>query len=167
MVRLAHQRHHRRSGTIHDGLCRFCRRRFRLQQLHHALCLGRQRQFGARLGRLCRDDLPYLEFTTPRVPWSQRSTARHREYLQSLPVSTPVPLRRETAGGRVRLGGVFLAASDLMRARIEFKRALELEPRSAEARRGLKRIESYYRDAAPVPDEGQPVLFKDGRSRDR
>jgi spermidine synthase len=93
---------------------------------------------------LCRDDFPYLEFTAPRVPWDQLITARHREWLQALPVSAPVPLSRETARSRVRLGRVFLAGAHLARAKLEFARALALDPGSAEAKRGLKRVEAYY-----------------------
>jgi len=93
---------------------------------------------------LCRDDFPFLEFTTPRVGWSALTTINRRLFLRELAVSDPLPLVRESAADRVRLGKAFLAAADLARARLEFSRALVLNPGSGEARRGLANIREYY-----------------------
>jgi len=96
---------------------------------------------------LCRDDFPYLEFTTPLVPWNPETTARRRDFLRSLPARAPVPLARETAAGRVKLGRIFLDTFHIHRARVEYARALFLDPGSGEARRKLKEMEEYSRPA--------------------
>jgi len=82
----------------------------------------------AKGARLCTDADPYLEFTTPRRPFSRRDQNRlGREVALFAPLD-PVPLARESASARLRMARLALGHGFLARARAECRRGLELAP---------------------------------------
>jgi spermidine synthase len=85
----------------------------------------------------CTDDFPFLEFTAPRTRWSKSDSLDVRLAMQAWGPLEPMPLSRETASLRVKLGDLFRARHSIERSRAEYRRALELEPGSRTARRGL------------------------------
>jgi len=86
---------------------------------------------------VCTDDFPFLEFTAPRTRWSKTEPLDVRLAMQAFGPLDPVPLSRETAALRVRLGDLFRARHSVERSKAEYRRALELDPGSRTARRGL------------------------------
>ncbi len=107
-------------------------------------------ELGAYAGeaKICTDDYPYLEFTSARVPWGNDISAANRASMLNFEVKDPLPLKGETAGLRVKLGEAFLSRGRLARARIEFSRALALDPGVPGAASGLERLADYREDAA-------------------
>ena len=93
-------------------------------------------------GRICEDDNPYPEFSTPFMKKSRVQTMRNVWKLGSCYPLDPMPLVRETAGIRTRLGDVFLGAGRFNRAGAEYARALEREPGSATAAYGAAYCDS-------------------------
>lgn len=87
--------------------------------------------------RICTDDFPYLEFTVPFTPHGGQATRRHRATLQAFPVRHPVPLAKETTERRLQLAEMFFSRNELSRARLEYQRALILDPASPRARQRL------------------------------
>jgi spermidine synthase len=87
-------------------------------------------------GRICEDDNPYPEFSTPFMKKSHVQTMRNVWKLGSCYPLDPMPLVRETTGIRIRLGDVFLGAGRFNRAGAEYVRALGRDPGSATAAYG-------------------------------
>jgi spermidine synthase len=90
--------------------------------------------------RICTDDFPYLEFTTPRNVYFRSSEAKLRTTMQLFQPLEPVPLRNERLRDRVMLGDYALASGNLGRALAEYTRARELAPANREIARKLAYI---------------------------
>ncbi|MEK7476090.1 MAG: fused MFS/spermidine synthase [Candidatus Coatesbacteria bacterium] len=96
--------------------------------------------------RICTDDMPYFEFTSPRVRYSPAMVAEMRIRMQfqggplDKPPLEPIPLVKETAALRVRLGDFTLERGSLARAAAEYRRAVQLDPAQPRARRQLAQI---------------------------
>jgi len=80
--------------------------------------------------RICTDDFPYLEFTTPRIPYVRSNEMELRSIMQSFQPLQPLPLLHERAPDRQMLGDYALGSGNIARAFAEYQRALELFPRS-------------------------------------
>jgi hypothetical protein len=89
---------------------------------------------------VCTDDRPYLEFTTPRVRYSPDDVQDLRRKMQLYGPLAPMPLARESAAVRIRLGDQFFARQSLIRAKTEYQRAAVLDPGSAAARRKVAQV---------------------------
>jgi spermidine synthase len=85
----------------------------------------------------CTDDYPWPEFRSPLIRLSTDATQAVLRELRSAGPLEPVPLARETAVFRERLGGLYLAGGSLSRARTEFDRAVALGIRTTAALYGL------------------------------
>lgn len=97
----------------------------------------------------CTDDRPYLEFTTPRMWHAGVSEARSQlARMQGFGPLAPAPLAAESAELRQDLGDLFVRQESLQRAEAEYRRALELDPRAARAKRGLEDLAT--RAASPA-----------------
>ncbi|MEK7765150.1 MAG: fused MFS/spermidine synthase [bacterium] len=81
--------------------------------------------------RVCTDDRPYLEFTTPRVEHSGDRTMALATGMGLFGPVAPAPLIKEDVRRRIRLGELALGWGHLARARAEFTRALALAPSRA------------------------------------
>jgi spermidine synthase len=97
---------------------------------------------------LVTDDNPYLEFSTPRVRYTQTEVMRMRVKLQLWGPVEPLPLARESADRRLLLGDMFFAKGSLARAASEYGRALKLNPGSSAARARLRNLSEIERAAA-------------------
>ncbi len=111
-------------------------------------------------GRICTDDDPYLEFTTPRQIYAPEIVATMRLKMQSFSPIDPVPLIGETAAQRIFLGDIFYSSGNVNRARCEYARALALEPSSRKAKEKMLRLESLL--SSPVRN---PALTATERPR--
>lgn len=89
-------------------------------------------------GRVCTDDDPWLERASARVRWRPDSGLAEYAGMVMSGDLHPLPLVRESAGSRERLGRIFLERRSVARAAAEFRRALALAPGSAGARAGLR-----------------------------
>ena len=105
--------------------------------------------------RLCTDDFPYFEFTSPRVRYSPQMVAEMRVQMQFRGPLEPIPLAKETSALRVKLADMSLDRGSLARAAAEYRRAVALDPGQARARRQLASIESSMRVPAAVPATGE------------
>ena len=85
----------------------------------------------------CDDDYPWPEFRSPLIRLSNESTQAVLKDLRSAAPLEPVPLARETAGSRERLGHLYVSAGNISRARTEFARAVALGCRTPSALYGL------------------------------
>lgn len=101
-------------------------------------------------GRICTDDFPYLEFTSPRVRYVASKVQAMRTGMQIYGPVDPVPLARETAAVRVKLGDMFLARGSIARAKAEYSQAVRLDPRPAGARKKLARMEEIERTSYTI-----------------
>jgi len=104
-------------------------------------------------GRICTDDLPYLEFSTPRIRYSPALVAEMRIKMQfeggpldEHPLA-PIPLAKETAALRVKLADYALERGSMARAAAEYRRALELDPGQPRARSKLAEIKASMAQA--------------------
>jgi len=85
----------------------------------------------SRGARICTDDNPYFEFTTPRVRYVRAALSDLCIRMQLYGPLEPVPLVRESPRVRAELGEMFLERGNLVRAMTEYRRAAYLDPSSA------------------------------------
>lgn len=112
-------------------------------------------------GPLCTDDAPNLEFSTARLRYSEREVKGLRREMQSFGPLDPVPLAHETADQRLRMAVLFLKEGSMARARAEYRRALDLDPQSREARRGLAETDT---PPPAAPAQVNPAAIPPGPS---
>ncbi len=79
-------------------------------------------------GRVVTDDMPYPEFTTPRMRYTPRATEVLRMQMQTFRPLQPIPLKGESARMRAEFGDLFLENGSMARAEAEYLRATELAP---------------------------------------
>jgi len=84
----------------------------------------------AKTGKICTDDNPYYEFTSPQVRYIPSDVAALRVKLQSFMPLEPLPLHRDSIKSRTELGEMALDRGSLMRSMTEFAQALKLNPDS-------------------------------------
>jgi len=80
--------------------------------------------------KICTDDDPYYEFTTPRVRYIPADVANLRMKLQLFGPLQPLPLIPDSAAARTLMGDMDLDRGNLMRALTEYQRAWVLAPNS-------------------------------------
>lgn len=89
---------------------------------------------------VCTDDLPFLEFSTPRVRYTPQDVQDLRIRMQRFGPLEPMPLVRETLARRLMLGDQFYGRGSFARAEAEYRQALVLSPGSADAKRKLDAV---------------------------
>ncbi len=102
---------------------------------------------------ICTDDRPFLEFTTPRVRYSPDDVQELRRRMQLFGPLDPMPLAKESAALRLKLGDQFFSRQSLLRAKTEYLRARALEPGNALARKKIAQVADleamFAKPAAP------------------
>ncbi|MEK7766991.1 MAG: fused MFS/spermidine synthase, partial [bacterium] len=102
------------------------------------------------------DDRPYLEFSTPRVRYTQDDVRDMRVAMQTAGPLEPMPLVREDASSRLRLGDMFFARGSLARAEAEYRRILVLAPGHAGATARRARLARLLQGTATPAAPGRP-----------
>jgi spermidine synthase len=91
----------------------------------------RDSELYGRGARICTDDDPYYEFTTPRVRYVPADVAALRMKLQLFAPLEPLPIHPDSPGMRSKLADMDLDRGNLMRALTEYQRAWAQDPGSA------------------------------------
>lgn len=84
----------------------------------------------SRGAKICTDDNPYYEFTTPRVRYDPAVVASLRMKLQLFGPIQPLPLRQESPAMRTAIAEMNLNRGNLLRSLVEYQRAWSLDPGS-------------------------------------
>lgn len=92
--------------------------------------------------RVCTDDRPYLEFTTPTIRYSPQDVQDMRRKMQFFGPVEPIPLKTETANLRKQLADGFYERGSFARALAEYRRALALNPKLKAAKLQADKLES-------------------------
>ena len=81
--------------------------------------------------KICTDDNPYYEFTTPRVRYQPADVANLRMKFQLFGPLEPLPLVPDTLKNRTEIADIELDRGNLLRALTEYQRAWSLDPGSS------------------------------------
>jgi len=110
----------------------------------------------ARGAKVCTDDNPYFEFTTPRIRYIPSDVSDLRIRMQLYGPLDPLPLVRESSRIRAGLGEMFLERGSLARAFAEYRRAIALDPSSI----GLALKIAYIQwDLLSLKEEAEETLL--------
>ena len=82
----------------------------------------------AKGAKICTDDNPYYEFSTPRVRYIPADVASLRMKLQLFGPLQPLPIKPDTIENRSLIAEMSLDRGNLARALVEFQRAWSLNP---------------------------------------
>ncbi len=104
--------------------------------------------------RICTDDKPFLEFTTPTIRYSPQDVQDMRRKMQFFGPVQPIPLKQESADLRARLADGYYDRGSFARALAEYRRALALNPRLKHAKERAEKLDALmHQPATPVPTE--------------
>ncbi len=107
--------------------------------------------------RLCTDDRPFLEFSTPTIRYSPQDVQDMRRKMQFYGPVDPIPLKVESADLRTRLADGYYERGSFARALAEYRRALVLNPRLTHARKQADKLDALMHQPATTAAPLEPL----------